>query len=127
DEPPLLNESSIYLDLLRMIAALAVIVGLIVLLIRFLSKRGKWFQNQKVMNRLAGLQVAQHKSVQLIEVGDAIYVIGVGDDVQLIDKIDQPEQVAAIKRLLEEDSASAGRSFQELFYEKMSRSGDIKK
>lgn len=126
EEPPLLKESSIYVDLLKMIAALAVIVGIIFILIRLLSKRGKWFQGQKVINRLAGLQLAQHKSLQVIEVGDMLYVVGVGDDVQLIDKIDDPEQVAAIKQRLYDDSDSTGRSFQELFYEKMSRSKDMK-
>ena len=45
---------------------------------------------------LGGLTLGQNKSLQLVEIGNSLYLVGIGDNIQLIDKIDHPEQVAQI-------------------------------
>jgi len=52
------------------------------------------------MNRsirtMGGVMLGQNKSLQMIEVGSSIYLVGVGDQVTLVDKIDDPDEVARI-------------------------------
>lgn len=139
-------------NMVYVILVLLVIIGMILLLVRFLSKKSKMFGSHQVMNHLTGIQLAQQKSVQLIELGDTLYLLGVGEDIQLIDKITDPDDIARIKEQLdvhvpvlgerslqwlkgswlgkktnrksrEEESASSS-SFQEVLYRKMNQAND---
>lgn len=139
-------------DLLTVIVVLIVIIGLIILLIKFLSKNSKWFSSGKGIHLMAGVQLGQHKSMQMVEVGNRIYLLGIGDNVQLIDKIEDPDQVDQIRQAFFEAGAAgndgiarlralfkkpsrqaqstdldASPSFQEIFYQKMNKVGDSKK
>src|SRR5690606_11015626 len=49
-----------------------------------------WFGKRSV-RVLSGVQLAPNKSLQIVEVGGSVYVLGVGDDVRLLDKISDPE------------------------------------
>ena len=52
---------------------------------------------------LGAVGMGPNKSLQLVEIG-AIYVIGVGEDVRLVDKISDPAEVALIQVAFEQDS-----------------------
>lgn len=145
-----------YIDLLEVFFVLAIVIVLIVLLVRFLANRNRSLMSTKAVKTLSGVQLGQNKSVQLIEIGNSIYVIGVGDNVELIEKIQSEEEVAEIKASLEQPNmlsqqglASAGNwirrlknnmfgkyeeeeeevstSFQEVFKSKMSHVSERKK
>lgn len=134
------------------IVVLALIVGLIVLLIRYLAyKNNSWFQGRS-LRHLGGVGVGQNKSVQLIKVSDTIYVIGVGNDVELLDKIEDAAEVNKILESLstppmvpgsnllakltnwmesrkkltvskDESTSPEAESFQELFHSKLQQVG----
>lgn len=102
-------------SLLQVIFSLILVLVLIVFLLRFLSKRSKMFHSSNGLTRLAGIQLGQNKSLQVIECGDHLYVIGVGEDVQLIDKISSPEEIERWKAAMEsEQHASYPFSFQSI-------------
>lgn len=86
------------------IIALAFIIVLILYLIRFLSKKNQsWFGNRSI-RILGGVGLAPNKSLQLIEIGSSVYLIGVGEEIRLIDKISRAEEVERIVAALEQEA-----------------------
>ena len=93
------------LQLLRIVLVLALIVGLIIFLLRFIGKRNRgWWMNRSLRS-LGGLSVGTNKSMQIVEWNGRIYVLGVGDNVTLLEAITDADTVAAL--LAEHDSANA--------------------
>ncbi|WP_090735508.1 flagellar biosynthetic protein FliO [Paenibacillus sp. Mc5Re-14] len=81
------------------------IIVLIVYLIRFLSKRNQsWFSNRSV-RILGGVGLGPNKSLQLVEIGSSVYLIGVGEDIRLVDKVSDPEEVEQILAALEQEAS----------------------
>ncbi len=95
------TDQSLFLDFLKMIVALVVVLGLIYFLLRFIQKRTRIYQQTRALENFGGLSLGSNKSVQIVRVGDEYYLIGVGDDVQLLDKIESKE---TIKNLQSSDS-----------------------
>ncbi|WP_052476281.1 flagellar biosynthetic protein FliO [Cohnella kolymensis] len=92
-------------DLIWVLFVLGLIVALIVLLLRFISKRNRgWWMNRSLRS-LGGLTLGTNKSMQIVEWNGRIYVLGVGENVSLIESITEPEMVAAL--LAEHDTAAA--------------------
>ncbi|MGN7453812.1 flagellar biosynthetic protein FliO [Paenibacillus pasadenensis] len=102
DGAPQFTAGSMTGSLIWMIVALALVIGLIMLLIRFLSRRNQLWNGARTLQSLGGLTLAPNKSMQLVEAGGKIYVLGVGDDVAVLDVIADPEQVAELKGKLVE-------------------------
>lgn len=144
DDPPNIG------NVVTVIAVLILIIGLIVLLIRFLAhKNNSWFSARSIRH-LGGVGLGQNKSVQMVKIGNSLYVLGVGEDVRLLEKIDEQSEIDAIfqslnsaptisgkgllsylsKSLsfrrqrslpLDDRNHSAASSFQEIFHNKMQR------
>jgi flagellar protein FliO/FliZ len=83
-------------DLLRVLFVLALIVVLIVVLLRFFAKRNRgWWMNRSLRS-LGGLPLGTNKSMQIVEWNGRIYVLGIGDNVTLLESITDPEMVASL-------------------------------
>ena len=80
----------------KLVVALAIILGLIYLLYRLVSKRTRAFQNYGAIKNVGGVSVGNNRSVQLIRIGEEILVVGVGDSVRLLKEIDDPEIVQTL-------------------------------
>jgi flagellar protein FliO/FliZ len=108
-EPPQVPPMDFTGNFIEVIVTLAVIVGLIVLLIRFLAAKNKRWSGERSLRVHAGVTLGQHKSLQIIEIGDAVYIVGVGENVTLLDKIDDPQRAFDLLSSLEvKPSAAAG-------------------
>jgi flagellar protein FliO/FliZ len=95
------NDGTGYLStLIKVIAVLFVIIICIIILIKFLASKSNSFMGQRSIRTLSGVQLGQNKSVQLLEIGHNIYIIGVGDNVELIEKIEHSEEIDYIKESL---------------------------
>ncbi|WP_412975451.1 flagellar biosynthetic protein FliO [Ornithinibacillus sp. 179-J 7C1 HS] len=81
------ENGSLAFDLVKMVFALFLILALIYLLLKFLSKRNKLFNQVKTLENLGGISVGPSKSIQVIRVGGKLYLIGVGENVQLLEEI----------------------------------------
>jgi flagellar protein FliO/FliZ len=142
DSPPNIG------NIVTVIFVLILIIGLIILLIRFLAhKNNSWFASRSIRH-MGGVGLGQNKSVQMVKVGNSLYVVGVGENISLLDKIDEQEEIDAIfqslnsaqslsgkgilayiskslnfrreKSLpLDNNDPSAASSFQEIFHHKM--------
>jgi flagellar protein FliO/FliZ len=97
---------------IQVIITLAVIIGLIVVLIRFLAAKNKRWSGERMLRVHAGVALGQHKSLQIVEIGDAVYIVGVGENITLLDKIEDPERADTLLASLEpKHGASTGAAF----------------
>lgn len=86
-------DSSPFLSFVEVLFYLGIIIALIWLLVRWLSRK-KWSaQSGKRIQVMGGVGFGPNKSVQIVKVGDFVYVLGVGDNVQLLDKWDDLERI----------------------------------
>lgn len=94
------STGSLILDIGKMILALFLVLALIYALLKFLNKKNN-LQNQQSLQNLGGISVGQNKSIQVIKVGTAYFLVGVGDNVELLHEITDQ---ALIDSLLDESS-----------------------
>jgi len=90
EEDPIVDASntpSLWLNLVQMAIMLFIIIGLIYVLIKFLKKRNHIFNNMQAMENLGGISVGQNKSLQIVRIGTKFYVIGVGENVNMLEEI----------------------------------------
>lgn len=83
-------------DLIKVLFVLALIVGLIVLLIRFLAKRNRGWGMNRSLRSLGGFSLGTNKSMQIVEWNGRIYVLGIGENVTLLESITDDELVASL-------------------------------
>lgn len=96
---------SFYL-VLKVLFFLAVIIGLFFILIRLLAKRNRAGAFGRPIRSLGGVPLGQNKSLQIVSIGKTLYIVGVGDNVQLLEKIDDENAVAELTELLSGGSGS---------------------
>ncbi|WP_248926362.1 flagellar biosynthetic protein FliO [Paenibacillus hamazuiensis] len=138
--------------IVQVIFFLIVIIGLFFLIIKFLSQKNKFFGFGRSFRSLGGVPLGTNKSIQVIELGKSLYVVGVGDNIQLLEKIDDQDEVEFIKEMLsspantgqsldvfatwlnkwrgrkqEEDLEEVNSSFQQVFMSKMQNVTNRKK
>ncbi|GGF80234.1 hypothetical protein GCM10010912_26620 [Paenibacillus albidus] len=94
------------LNLMNVIIVLAVIVVLIVLLIRFLGRRNQTLMSGRSIRTLGAMGLGPNKSLQVIELGSSLYLVGVGENISLLDKVTDPDEVALIIAAFEEQTSS---------------------
>ncbi|MBW7473287.1 flagellar biosynthetic protein FliO [Paenibacillus oenotherae] len=87
--------------------ALALIIGLIILVIKWLAKRNQGWGTNRTLRSLGGIPLGQNKSLQVVELSGRIYVVGVGESVTLLDKIDDPQTAQAVLDSMEQQNARA--------------------
>jgi flagellar protein FliO/FliZ len=133
--------------IVRVIFFLIVIILLFFVLIKFIAKKnkGSFFGNS--VRSLGGVPLGQNKSIQIVEIGHSLFVVGVGDNIQLLDKINDEDEVAYISELLNssqdqsngfgslskwmsklqvrkkeiEEDVEITSSFQQMFHDKLQR------
>jgi flagellar protein FliO/FliZ len=69
---------------LQVVFSLGLIIVLIYLLLRFLAKKQLGHNQSGPMRVVNSLSMGNGKSLHLVIIGDALYILGVGDNVQLI-------------------------------------------
>jgi flagellar protein FliO/FliZ len=97
-------------DVIWILFVLAVIIALIILLLKFLGKRSRGWGSSPLLRSLGGYPLGTNKSVQIIEYGGRIYVLGVGENITILDAITDSETVASLlaqQESLEETSGPA--------------------
>lgn len=77
-----------FVTFLKLFLALGVVLALIYVFYRFLSKRTKAFQQVGQIRNLGGVSVGTNRSVQLVKVGNDVLVLGIGENVTLLKEVD---------------------------------------
>lgn len=94
-------------NMVWVMVALAIVIILIVLVIKWLSKRNQLWGANRSMRSLGGIALGQNSSVQVVEIGSRVYIIGVGQQITLLDKLVDPDEVTELMAALESQSNQA--------------------
>lgn len=85
-------------EYIKIVLALLFVVGLLFFVLKLVNRNNKKYQSNQLLQNLGGVSVGQQKSVQLLKVGDSLFLIGVGDDVNVLKEItDEQEQQRLIQ------------------------------
>ncbi|MCF6410579.1 flagellar biosynthetic protein FliO [Pseudalkalibacillus salsuginis] len=87
---------STFVTMIKVLLALAFVVGLMVLVLKLLHKRTQVVQQGKGIQTLGGAMLGNQRSLQLVKVGDRVLVVGVGDNVELIKEIEDEHEIKAL-------------------------------
>ena len=80
--------------LLKVVFFLVIIGLLIYFLIRFLSNQSRQSMGGLPLRLLGGIALGHNRSLQVVQVGGKVYLLGVGQDVRLLHLIDDEEEAA---------------------------------
>ncbi|ARJ40043.1 hypothetical protein SporoP8_14835 [Sporosarcina ureae] len=83
-------------DYIRTLFAFVFVIGLLVWLLRFMNKRNRNFDSNRLMTNMGGVPLGQNKSIQLVKMGNHYFVVGVGENVQLLKEIEDPDEIAEL-------------------------------
>lgn len=79
-------------DVFKMIFATIFVVGLLYGLLKVINKRNRTFQSTQLVENLGGTSLGNNRSIQIIKAGDSLLVVGVGENIQVLKEIDDPEE-----------------------------------
>jgi flagellar protein FliO/FliZ len=96
--------------LLQTVFILAVVVAVIYFLLRFVGRRSQSFFGRAGIRTLGGCSLGPQKSLQIVQIGSALYIVGVGENVTLLRCIEEQEEVEGLLETLESRSASSAIS-----------------
>ena len=89
-------------EYIKVLLSLVLVLGILIFVLRFLNKRNQNYQQNSIIRNLGGHSVGAQKSVQLLHIGNQIYVVGVGEDVQLLQVISDPQEIEQMLALYNE-------------------------
>lgn len=113
DESP-----SMALTIFKGVVVLVVLIGGFILVTRFIHERTRGVRHSGRLTHLGGVPLGKDRSVQLVKVQDKIYVVGVGENVQLLDTLDDLEGYEPTD-LEEASSKSSPSPFLETFKQQL--------
>lgn len=79
-------------DVVKMIFATAFVIALLYFLLKFINKKSRSFKSTQLVENLGGTALGANRSVQIVKIANRIFVVGVGEDVQLLKEIDDPNE-----------------------------------
>ena len=97
-------------EYIKVLLSLVLVLGILIFVLRFLNKRNQNYQQNSIVRNLGGHSVGAQKSVQLLHIGNQIYVVGVGEDVQLLQVISDPQEVEQMLALYNEKHSHTSTS-----------------
>ena len=94
-------------DYIKMIFALLFVIALLYGVLRFINKRNRSFQHNQLIHNLGGVGVGQGKSIQLMQIGKSLYLVGIGENINLLKEITDPLEIEELTKLYEDKLESA--------------------
>ena len=83
-------------DYIKVLFALGLVIGLLIFILKMLNRKNLAYQQNSLMKNLGGISVGTQKSVQLLQIGNRLYIVGVGEDISLIREIEDTEEMEQI-------------------------------
>lgn len=85
------KKGSLAVDIAKTVFALLLILLLIYMMLRIMKRKNRLMSDVKVLENLGGISVGSNKSIQIVRVGTRVYMIGVGENVELLQEIEDEE------------------------------------
>ncbi|MDZ5711732.1 flagellar biosynthetic protein FliO [Jeotgalibacillus haloalkalitolerans] len=89
----------------RLIGALAFVVILLYALLKFVNSKTKNFQQSRLIKNMGGTTLGGNRSVQIVKIADSYYILGVGEDVNLIKEINSPDEIEEIEEYFDQSES----------------------
>lgn len=118
------SNTSMGWQIVRLIVGLALVLGLVYIVLKLLGKRNGFNRQPGLVRNVGGVSVGANKSVQIIRVGNRYYLIGVGDNVELLEEIDDPETIEQLVNQSDEKESEALSFFSKGKNEKTNKLSD---
>lgn len=93
---PSKSSSLTFADFFRAIAATIFVVALLYFMLRFINKKSKSYQKGNIIKNLGGTSLGGNKSIQIVKIGRSLYIVGVGEDVQLLGEVTNENDIEEI-------------------------------
>jgi flagellar protein FliO/FliZ len=87
---------SIFPLFIKFIVSFIIVIGLLILLLRFLQKRGSIVQSNGPIVSIGGHSLGNNRSLQVLLIGQTLYIIGVGETITLLRTISQGEEYQSL-------------------------------
>ncbi|EPD49620.1 flagellar biosynthetic protein FliO [Paenisporosarcina sp. HGH0030] len=96
------QDTNLVTIIIKLIFYTLLILVMIYGLIKFLAVRQKKFQPNQAVKLMGGTPLGNNKSLQLVKVGDKVYLLGVADQVTLIKEFSNTDEISSIENDLEQ-------------------------
>lgn len=83
-------------DFVKMILATLFVVALLYFLLKFINKKSHGYKNSQLVQNIGGTSLGANKSVQIITVQNRVFILGVGDNIELLKEIEDEEEARQI-------------------------------
>lgn len=103
------SSTSLVVVILKMVLALFLVLGLIYILLQFLKRKNKLFMKSNALENIGGITVGSNKSMQIVRIGSRFFVVGVGENVEILHEITDQEVVQDLLDDGENDQKPANR------------------
>ncbi|WP_160913218.1 flagellar biosynthetic protein FliO [Halobacillus litoralis] len=82
---------SLVWNVVKLIFALIFVVALLYGLLKFFNQKNKMFNQNRTMENLGGMNLGPSLSIQAVRIGEQVFILGVGETVQIITEITEEE------------------------------------
>lgn len=82
-----------FLDVVKMIFALIVVIALLYYLLKFINKKSRSYQQNRFVQNFGGTSLGGNRSLQIVKAGKRILILGVGEDIRLLKEIDDQTEI----------------------------------
>lgn len=100
------ENSSLIPQVMKFIFSFAAIIILLLLCLKFLKAKSKHIDSKGPFYTIGGHSLGANRSLQLMMIGKTLYILGVGNEVQLLRTIDPGEEQDSILQSLAVETAS---------------------
>lgn len=83
-------------DVIQMIFSTLLVIGLLLFVLKWIQKKGRNFSAHGVIENIGGSSLGNQKSIQLVKVGNRVYIVGVGESITLLKEIENEEEIAEL-------------------------------
>lgn len=83
-------------DFFRMIFATLFVVALLYFILKLINKKSMVYRSNQLVENIGGTNLGGNRSIQMVKVGNRLLVVGVGENIQLLKEIDDPDEFRQI-------------------------------
>lgn len=74
-------------DYIKMVLALIFVIALLYGVLRWLNRNNRSFQKNQLVKNLGGTTIGQQKSIQVVQIGSTLLVVGVGENISILKEV----------------------------------------
>jgi flagellar protein FliO/FliZ len=81
------------LDFAKMFGALLFVIVLLYALLKFIHKKSQTYQQNSLIQNMGGTALGGSRSIQMVRIGKRLFILGVGENIQLIKEIADEKEI----------------------------------